>query len=867
MPEYQSELRAKLNSVCLSALRNAVALCQSRTFYEVDVPHVLYSLLDVVKGDWDGILSRFKISPSLLKADLEKGLDSFRTGNGTLPSASPRLSQWFRDAWMTASLEFSSHSIRSGHLLLSVLDNQEWLTRRREWRLERLGVIPPDRLRAEWDEILAGSRENEEDAAQANGETGGAPAGDGALGRFCLDLTARAKEGKLDPVLGRDFEIRQIVDILMRRRQNNPILTGEAGVGKTAVVEGFALKVVSGDVPEALRGVRLLSLDIGLMQAGAGVRGEFENRLKTLIAEVAKASPPVILFIDEAHTIIGAGAGEGKADAANLIKPALARGELRTIAATTWAEYKKYFEKDAALARRFQVVRVEEPDEETGIVMLRGLAEKLTLHHQVPVLPEAIDAGVRLSARYISGRLLPDKAVSLLDTACARVAIGRAAVPAAVEEARAAVANSRLAMEGWRRELAAGGVCGEKLTASETELAGAEAEQKRVEKQWRRETRLGETIRSLREELSNTSLEEADKRHPLIAKLGNARKLLEKVQGDSPLTTPEVDAQAVASVVAEWTGIPAGRVSNSEKRTLLELENTLRQRVVGQDDGLRIVAEAVRAARAGLSDPRKPGGTFLFYGSSGVGKTESALALAETLFGSESALTVINMSEFKEEHKVSLLTGSPPGYVGYGEGGRLTEAVRRHPYSVLLLDEMEKAHPGVQELFYQVFDKGMLRDGEGREIDFRHTVIIAASNACGDRLSGICANGERPRHDTLTEMVWPELLRVFKPAFLGRLMPVPFYPLGREELLAIARMHLGRLAGRIRERHGVDVAWSPEVEAYCAQKGDAVSTGGRVVEQTLSREIVPLLSTILLIDNLPHDIKISVDEEKLKING
>lgn len=863
--EYQQELRGKLNIVCLAALREAVALCQSRTFYEVDIPHLMLSLLDIVGGDGDFLVKRFNLSPSTLRGSIEQKLNYFRTGNGSLPTASPRLAQWLKNAWMTASLEFNAERIRGGHLVLSLLDSADWRRHWDEWGMARFSELSPEKIRSEWKDILEGSRENEgDDSSQSPAESSNIPGG--ALSRFTLDLTARAREGKLDPVLGRDGEIRQIVDILMRRRQNNPILTGEAGVGKTAVVEGFALKIVTNEVPEPLRGVRVLSLDIGLMQAGAGVRGEFENRLKSLIAEVAKATPPVILFIDEAHTIIGAGAGEGKADAANLIKPALARGELRTIAATTWAEYKKYFEKDAALARRFQVIRVEEPDEEAGIVMLRGLSEHLMRHHGVPVLPEAIEAGVRMSARYISGRLLPDKAVSLLDTACARVAIGRAAVPAAVEEARAAAADRAAALAGWERELAAGSACERKVSGAKTELAAAATRVEELEVRWRKEAEIGESIRKARDELSAIPLDNTKKRRPATKQLQKLRDTLSKVQGGSPLLVPEVDRQAVATVVAEWTGIPAGRVSESEKRALLELEAILRRRVVGQDTALHSVADAIRAARAGLSDPRKPSGAFLFLGPSGVGKTETALALAEALFGSERALTVINMSEFKEEHKVSQLTGSPPGYVGYGEGGRLTEAVRRNPYGVLLLDEMEKAHPGVQELFYQVFDKGTLRDGEGRDVDFRHSVIIAASNACGSHIAGFTRSTDADADsERLMTALWPELLRVFKPAFIGRLTPVPYYGLGDEAMLAIARMHLNRLASRLRDKHETQLTWSSDVEKALCESGDAVSTGGRVIEQALSREVVPLIAGEILSKSVIHKLAIGTKSGKLFI--
>ncbi|HYF07365.1 MAG TPA: type VI secretion system ATPase TssH, partial [Acetobacteraceae bacterium] len=700
-------------------------------------------------------------------------------------------------------------------------------------------------------ELTAGSAE-EREAGAAPGEAGAGDAlppqavrGAKTLDQYTVDLTARARAGQIDPVLGRDFEIRQVVDILTRRRQNNPILTGEAGVGKTAVVEGLALRIAAGDVPDALKNVKLYSLDMGLLQAGAGVKGEFENRLKGVIDAVKSSPTPIIMFIDEAHTLIGAGGAAGQNDAANLLKPALARGEMRCIAATTWAEYKKYFEKDAALTRRFQVVKVEEPSLSLASAMLRGLVGTLEKHHGVRILDEAIEQAVTLSARYIPARQLPDKGVSLIDTACARVAMSQAAIPAPIEDRQRRLALIKTELEAIAREEAAGTSHASRRGSLEEERGRVEAELARLTEQWESEKRLVALIRDAREKIEKP--EDGSDLDGLRTKLTATSEELHKLQGEEPLVHPVVDGQSVAEVVATWTGIPVGRMVSDEIRTVLNLHEKLKERVVGQDHALEAVAQAIRTNRAGLTDPRKPIGVFLFAGTSGTGKTETALAVADLLYGGEQNLTVINMSEFKEEHKVSLLMGSPPGYVGYGEGGVLTEAVRRRPYSVVLLDEMEKAHPGVQDVFYQVFDKGQMKDGEGRDIDFRNTIIIMTSNAGTDTIAKLCADPDTtPEPGPLLEALRPDLLKVFKPAFLGRVNTVVYYPLRDEVLRMIVDIQLNRIRKRVKESYGVAFEVEPAVADNIVSRCREVESGARNIETILNRTLLPDLSAQIL---------------------
>ncbi|MGH7817850.1 MAG: type VI secretion system ATPase TssH, partial [Candidatus Binatia bacterium] len=718
----------------------------------------------------------------------------FKTGNARTPAFSPRIPRLVTEAWNLASIDFGASKIRSGHLLVALLADEDIGRLAREASAE-LRKVSVEESRKNLVALTAGSVEEiaESSSIGDGAETG--PIGNSktpGLDQFTIDLTDRARKGHIDPVLGRDFEIRQMVDILTRRRQNNPILTGEAGVGKTAVVEGLALRIAAGDVPPPLRNIALKSLDLTLLQAGAGVKGEFENRLKSVIEEVKGSAQPIILFLDEAHTMIGAGGQAGQGDAANILKPALARGEMRTIAATTWSEYKKYFEKDAALTRRFQVVKIDEPTEPQAVAMMRGLVDTLERHHNVRILDEATDAAVRLSHRYISGRQLPDKAVSVLDTASARVALGQMTTPAAIEDCQRRITLVDTEMAILERESLTGSNFSERLQELAKEKADTEARLTELEKKWNEEKKYVEELRAIRDLLEahaaavkKGTAENVDGRLPpaevtrLQGEIARLNDELAKIQGDSPLMQVCVDAQAIAEVVSGWTGIPVGKVMKDEIQTVLSLRERLEERIIGQSQALEAISQRIRTARAKLEDPRRPIGVFMLVGPSGVGKTETALALADTLFGGERNVVVINMSEYQEAHTVSGLKGSPPGYVGYGEGGVLTEAVRRKPYSVVLLDEMEKAHTDVMELFYQVFDKGMLEDGEGREVDFKNTLIIMTSNAGTDTIMKLCADPDtKPDPEPLVEALRPDLLKIFKPAFLGRAIIVPYYPIG-----------------------------------------------------------------------------------------
>ncbi|HQQ77189.1 MAG TPA: type VI secretion system ATPase TssH [Thermoanaerobaculia bacterium] len=871
-------LIGRLNDTCRNALEGAAGLCLSRTNYDVDVEHLLVKLGETPDTDFHRILRRFEVDESRLAKDLVRSLDRLKTGNTRTPSLSPRLPKLVEEAWLVGSIDFGASRVRSGHILLALLEKDEFARLAREISKE-LALISVEALRKEFDKIVSGSVEDRDAALLGEAPAGdaagpsGVPGRTKALDQYTVDLTARARSGHIDPILGRDFEIRQVIDILTRRRQNNPILTGEAGVGKTAVVEGFALRIAQGDVPGPLKNVAVRTLDLGLLQAGAGIKGEFENRLKTVIEEVKSSPQPIIVFIDEAHTMIGAGGQAGQNDAANLLKPALARGELRTIAATTWAEYKKYFEKDAALARRFQVVKVEEPTEETAIIMMRGLTEPLENHHKVRILDEAVEDAVRLSHRYISGRQLPDKSVSVLDTACARVAIGQAATPPAVEDAQRAIDHSAAEIEVLAREEAVGTDHKERLAELTARKAAAEESLGRLKAQWDKERELIGKIRDIRSTLEDLA---APKKAPaakaagpgakpapataapaaaavpagptpdpaaLKAELGALNAELDKLQGESPLMQACVTSQTIAEVISGWTGIPVGKMLTDEIRTVLSLKDRLEQRVIGQSHALEAIASRIRTARANLTDPRRPIGVFLLVGPSGVGKTETALTLAETLYGGEHNLITINMSEYQEAHTVSSLKGSPPGYVGYGEGGVLTEAVRRRPYSVVLLDEVEKAHPDVMELFYQVFDKGMLEDGEGREIDFKNTVILLTSNAATDTLMKLCADPETaPEPDKLVEAIKPELNKIFKPALLGRMVIVPYYPISDKVMREIIKLQLGRIGSRLRENHGAAFSYDEKVIAEIVARCHEVESGARNVDHILTRTVLPEMS-------------------------
>ncbi|TQF77135.1 type VI secretion system ATPase TssH [Elioraea sp. Yellowstone] len=845
-------LVGRLNDYCRRQLEAAAGLTLSRTHYNIEIEHWLLKLADAADSDIGFLFRHYEVDAGRFAADLTRVLDRLKTGNSRAPAISPNVVELMKQAWLLASLEQGAGRIRSGHLLLALLADED-LARVAHEASAQFGRINAANLRRDLAAITKDSAEARTAVQMA--EAGAAPGPDGtpsarpastaALDQFTIDLTARAKAGKIDPILGRDTEIRQVIDILTRRRQNNPILTGEAGVGKTAVVEGFADRIAKGDVPDALKDVTIRTLDLGLLQAGAGVKGEFENRLKSVIEEVKASPKPIILFIDEAHTLIGAGGAAGQGDAANLLKPALARGELRTIAATTWAEYKKYFEKDAALTRRFQVVKVEEPAEPVAVAMIRGLVGTLEKHHKVRILDEAVEAAVKLSARYIPSRQNPDKGVSLIDTACARVAMSQAAIPAPIEEKRRRIALIDTEVEILDREMAAGADHGARKGELLEERQKVAEALKGLEARWEQEKALVAEMRAIREKIE--SKEDTGDKDALRAQLSELSDRLRTLQGEQPLIHPVVDANAIAEIVESWTGIPAGRMQSDEIRTILTLKEKMEERIVGQPQALEAIAQAVRTSRAKLSDPRKPLGVFLMVGTSGVGKTETALTLADLLYGGEQNLTVINMSEFKEEHKVSLLMGSPPGYVGYGEGGVLTEAVRRRPYSVVLLDEMEKAHPGVQDIFYQVFDKGNMKDGEGRDIDFKNTIIIMTSNAGTDTIAKLCADPETmPDPAGLAEAIRPELLKIFKPAFLGRVTMVPYFPLSESIIRQIVVLQLGRIRKRLFENYRASFTWDEGlVEAIAARCKESAS-GARNVENILSRTMLPEMSAEIL---------------------
>ena len=854
----------KLNEPTRYALEAAAGLCLSRTHYNVEIEHWLLKLLEIPDSDLAAVLKKFDINIGKLNQDLNRELDRIKSGNTRAPALSPSLVDLSKDAWILASVEYGHSYATSAHIFTALMLDEN-LRRQTETISTELKKITAESLRNVTRAIVGSTGESATSAGQgdttvASGEISGIPSKSPALDKFTVNLTAAAKQGKIDPVLGRDEEVRQIIDILIRRRQNNPILTGEAGVGKTAVVEGFALRIASGDVPDALKGVTIRSLDLGLLQAGASVKGEFESRLKSVIAEVKASPEPIIMFIDEAHTLIGAGGKEGQGDAANLLKPALARGELRTIAATTWAEYKKYFERDPALTRRFQVVKIEEPSEDKAIDMMRGIAGMLQAHHKVRIMDEAIIESVRLSHRYIVGRQLPDKSVSLLDTACARVSLSQSATPAAVEDTRRRITQCETNIHSLERENAAMGNCETRIAELKAEKSSLESKLIIQQKQWDDESKLVSQIHALQQQIEDDfsagknkdqnkdksdtkKLTDEDK----ISIKKQLHKLLDELtalQGDKPLIQVNVDKQAIAEVVANWTGIPVGKMVSDEINLILNLRDRLGERVIGQKHALEAIAQSIRTARAGLTDPRKPIGVFFLVGSSGVGKTETALALSDILYGGEHNITVINMSEFKEEHKVSMLLGSPPGYVGYGEGGVLTEAVRRKPYSVVLLDEMEKAHPGVQDIFYNLFDKGNIRDGEGRDIDFRNTVVIMTSNAAEEHIRAMCAQSEElPDPETLLENFRPQLLKYFKPAFLGRTTIIPFYPLGDEDLMKICKINMTRIEKRVRNHYNAVFSYDEEVMLHIVARSQEVDTGARNIENILSRTMLPSMAT------------------------
>ncbi|CAJ3896801.1 ClpA/B type protease [Burkholderia pseudomallei] len=855
-------LIAKLNPVCRKAAERAASHCFARGHYEVDLEHLFLALLDESTGDVPLVLRASGVDPHALRADLERELERLKTGNTRTPVFSVHLSELFEQAWLIASLDSQIGRIRSGHLLLALLTGPD-LAQFAQRMSSQFARVRVDDLKHKFDEIAAGSSEAEPrhadadvavpDGAAASGDAPRGPSKTPALDTYTMNLTQRAREGKIDPVIGRDAEIRQAIDILMRRRQNNPIMTGEAGVGKTAVVEGLALRIAADDVPPPLRGVALHVLDMGLLQAGASVKGEFENRLKSVIDEVKKSAHPIILFIDEAHTIIGAGGQAGQNDAANLLKPALARGELRTIAATTWSEYKKYFEKDAALARRFQVVKIEEPSEPLAAAMLRGMAALMERHFNVRVLDDAITEAVRLSHRYISGRQLPDKAISVLDTACAKVALAHSSTPAAIDDAKKRIERIDAEIAALEREAASGAAHDARLAelreARDADLKALAEDAARYEEERALVTEIG----ALRAELDAARESSADGKPVDVdatrAKLAERVDALRARQGNQPMVPLQVDGHVVAEIVASWTGIPLGRMVKDEIETVLNLRDLLGARVIGQDHALGAIAQRVRTATANLEDPNKPRGVFMFVGPSGVGKTETALALADVLYGGERKLITINMSEYQEAHSVSGLKGSPPGYVGYGEGGVLTEAVRRNPYSVVLLDEVEKAHPDVLEMFFQVFDKGAMDDAEGREIDFRNTLIILTSNVGSSAVMQACLNKapqELPDAETLAETLRPQLYKTFKPAFLGRMKVIPYYPISDDVLAEIIELKLERIRRRIEANHKAAFEWDESLVDAVLARCTEVDSGARNVDHILNGTLLPEIAELVL---------------------
>ncbi|ANJ75405.1 type VI secretion system ATPase TssH [Ralstonia insidiosa] len=869
-------LIAKLNATSRQAAERAASLCMAQGNYEVDLEHLFLALLENRRSDFAVAARASGIDLVALQRDLEAEIGRFQKGNTRTPAFSPYLPKLFEHGWLIASLDSQITRIRSGHLLLALLTEPS-LSALAERGSRLFAKFEVDRLKHDFERMTAGSDEQEQavdiaDDATAQAEDGGKPAAalssTPALDQFTVDLTQSAREGRIDPVIGRDAEIRQVIDILMRRRQNNPILTGEAGVGKTAVVEGLALRVAANDVPPPLQGVTLRTLDMGLLQAGASVKGEFENRLKNVIDEVKKSPKPIILFIDEAHTIIGAGGQAGQNDAANLLKPALARGELRTIAATTWSEYKKYFEKDAALARRFQVVKVEEPSEPLAASMLRGMAPLMERHFGVRVLDEAITEAVRLSHRYISGRQLPDKAVSVLDTACAKVALGQSATPGAIEDDQKTLERLQGEINALEREQSAGAEHDARLEALNAQRVELEQRVAQNTERLAKERELVARIQALREARENGTEQASEEDALPVAANSNVVSMpkrartadepdelakllaeLRTLQGETPMVPLQVDGHVVSEIVSAWTGIPLGRMVKDELRTVLNLKPLLAARVIGQNHALDAIAQRVRTATANLEDPNKPRGVFLFAGPSGVGKTETALALADILYGGERKLITINMSEYQEAHSVSGLKGSPPGYVGYGEGGVLTEAVRRNPYSVVLLDEVEKAHPDVLEMFFQVFDKGEMDDAEGRPIDFRNTIIILTSNVGSSNIMQACLNKaaeELPDADALAEQLRPTLYKAFKPAFLGRMKVVPYYPISDDVLAEIITLKLGRIRDRVAVNHKATFQWDNALVESVLARCTEVDAGARAVDHILNGTLLPEIAESVL---------------------
>ncbi|OOG64098.1 ClpV1 family T6SS ATPase [Rhodanobacter sp. B04] len=883
-------LFGKLNKLAFRGIESATVFCKLRGNPYVELVHWIHQILQLQDSDLHRIVKQFNLNPSNLVRDLTDALDRLPRGSSSISDLSSDVEEAVERGWVFATLMFGEAQVRTGYLIVGCM-------RTRNLRNVLVNIsaefdkIKPEALMEKFAEVIAGSPEDGQSAndgfkmggGSAPGEASGAmsPAQMGkqeALRQFTVDLTEQARSGKMDPIVGRDDEIRQLVDILMRRRQNNPMLVGEAGVGKTAVIEGFALRIVAGDVPPPLKDVQLRVLDVGLLQAGASMKGEFENRLKQVIEEVQSSTKPIILFIDEAHTLVGAGGAAGTGDAANLLKPALARGNLRTIGATTWAEYKKHIEKDPALTRRFQTVQIDEPSEEKAILMMRGVASVMEKHHKVQILDEALEAAVKLSHRYIPARQLPDKAVSLLDTSCARVAISQHAVPAEVDDTRKRIEalETELAIIG--REKNVGVDVKVREEAATEKLAAQKARLETLEANWITEKELVEKILDIRARLRGTAApvegtgskleESANKeaaaegvaaldgaeRTAALEELKGLQNQLAELQGEHPLILASVDYQAVGSVVSDWTGIPVGRMVKSEVETVMNLAKLMGARVIGQDHAMEMIAKRIQTSRAGLVDPNKPIGVFMLAGTSGVGKTETALALAEALYGGEQNIITINMSEFQEAHTVSTLKGAPPGYIGYGEGGVLTEAVRRKPYSVVLLDEVEKAHPDVHEIFFQVFDKGVMEDGEGRSIDFKNCLILLTTNAGTEMIASLCKDPElMPDHEGMAKALREPLLKIFPPALLGRLVTIPYYPLSPEMLGKIVKLQINRIKKRVEARYKIPFEYDEDVVRLVVERCTETESGGRMIDAILTNTMLPDISRAFLTKMMEGD--------------
>ena len=874
-------LFGKLNPVGYRAIESATVFCKLRGNPYVELVHWLHQILQLQDSDLHRIIKQFNMDPSRLVKDFTDALDRLPRGSTSITDLSSHIEEAVERGWVYGTLMFGESQVRTGHLVVGILKTKG-LTHALTAISKEFDKIKLDTMTERFEEVVSGSPEESLSASDgfqtgggaAPGEASGAmaPAAMGkqeALKKFTVDLTEQARGGKMDPIVGRDDEIRQVVDILMRRRQNNPILVGEAGVGKTAVVEGFAQRIARGDVPPSLKDVQLLALDVGLLQAGASMKGEFEQRLRSVIDEVQASPKPIILFIDETHTLVGAGGAAGTGDAANLLKPALARGTLRTVGATTFAEYKKHIEKDPALTRRFQTVQVDEPDEAKAILMMRGVASTMEQHHKVQILDEALEAAVKLSHRYIPARQLPDKSVSLLDTACARVAVSLHATPAEVDDCRKRIEALETELGIIAREKAIGIDIG-KREGEATELLASERERlAALDARWNAERELVDELLALRAKLrdgirpvegtgskleaeaeivatTNEGKTDADheaERVAQLAQLNVVQDKLTELQGETPLILPTVDYQAVAAVVGDWTGIPVGRMARNEMETILKVAAALGQRVIGQDHAMEMIAKRIQTSRAGLDNPNKPIGVFMLAGTSGVGKTETALALAEALYGGEQNLITVNMSEYQEAHTVSTLKGAPPGYVGYGEGGVLTEAVRRKPYSVVLLDEVEKAHPDVHEMFFQVFDKGFMEDGEGRFIDFKNTLILLTTNAGTELISNLCKDPElMPDAEGMAKALREPLLKIFPPALLGRLVAIPYYPLSDEMLGKIVVLQLNRIKKRVEARYKIPFNYGEDVVKLVVSRCTENESGGRMIDAILTNTMLPDIS-------------------------